>query len=155
MKRLILLAVLLWPVGAVADLAAGLEAAKRGDFATAMREWRPLAEQNNAKAQFNLGLMYAQGDGVPEDDAEAVRWYRLAAEQGHASAQNNLGLLYGKGVSGGDVQAYAWFNLSGAQGNKLASQNKGIIQKRMVPAQIAEAQQLSQILCAKMPNCAQ
>jgi TPR repeat protein len=129
MKRLILLAVLLWPVGAVADLAAGLEAAKRGDFATAMREWRPLAEQNNAKAQFNLGLMYAQGDGVPEDDAEAVRWYRLAAEQGYASAQLNLGLMYGKGegVPEDKAKAVKWYRLAAKQGKARAQYNLGVM----------------------------
>ena len=46
------------------------------------------AETGYAPDQYTLGLIYANGDGVPEDDAEAVRWYRLAAEQGHASAQN-------------------------------------------------------------------
>ncbi len=61
---------------------------KRGDYATAIREWRPLAEQGNAKAQFNLGVMYDRGLGVPQDYAEAVKWYRKAAEQGHAGAQS-------------------------------------------------------------------
>jgi TPR repeat protein len=43
--------------------------------------------QGFAVAQFNLGVMYSDGQGVPQNDAEAVRWYRLAAEQGHAGAQ--------------------------------------------------------------------
>ena len=47
-------------------------------------------------AQYNLGVMYDQGDGVTEDHAEALRWYRLAAEQGHAEAQFNLGVMYAK-----------------------------------------------------------
>ena len=55
------------------------------------RSDRLAAEQGNANAQFNLGLMYANGEGVPEDDAEAVRWYRLAAEQGNANAQSISG----------------------------------------------------------------
>lgn len=50
----------------------GLRAAQEGDFATALKEWTPLAEQGDAAAQFNLGLMYATGQGVPQDDAEAV-----------------------------------------------------------------------------------
>ena len=54
-------------------------------------------------AQNNLGLMYANGEGVPEDDAEAVHWYRKAAKQGYADAQYNLGLMYdyGEGVTRG------------------------------------------------------
>ena len=58
---------------------------------------RQAAEQGNAAAQFSLGLMYADGEGVPKDDAEAVRWYRLAAEQGNAAAQFSLGLMYADG----------------------------------------------------------
>ena len=64
-------------------------------------ELRVRAEQGDAPAQFMLGRMYANGDGVPQDAAEAVRWYRLAAEQGLAEAQFNLGVMYanGQGVS--------------------------------------------------------
>ena len=54
---------------------------------------RAPAEQGDAEAQFNLGVMYANGRGVPQDDSEAVRWYRLAADQGHAGAQFNLGAV--------------------------------------------------------------
>ena len=53
----------------------------------ALAGFQNYAEQGNAAAQGNLGRMYANGEGVPEDDAEAVRWYRLAAEQGYAAAQ--------------------------------------------------------------------
>jgi len=62
---------------------------------------RALAEEGGAEDQFNLGLMYAEGRGVPEDDAEAARWLRLAAEQGNALAQYNLGFIYdsGRGVA--------------------------------------------------------
>src|SRR5450759_670251 len=73
-----------------------------GDYATALRLLRPLAEQGNAHAQFNLGFMYDEGLG---NYAEAVKWYRLAADQGDAHAQSNLGLLYTKGQ--GVPQDYA------------------------------------------------
>ncbi len=62
------------------------------DYATALKEWRPLAEQGDAGAQNILGLMYATGEGVPQDNNEAVRWYRLAAEQGDDRAQYILGM---------------------------------------------------------------
>ena len=65
-----------------ADFQKGLAAAQRGDFVTALREWKPLAEQGNARAQVNLGLMYQKGDGVPQNYKTAVKWYRLAGEQG-------------------------------------------------------------------------
>ena len=69
-----------------------------------LNETRRLAEQGHAKAQYNLGLMYDNGEGVPENDSEAVKWYRLAAEQGIATAQYNLGIMYdnGEGVPEND-----------------------------------------------------
>ncbi|MFZ3183697.1 MAG: hypothetical protein WA173_06105 [Pseudomonas sp.] len=64
----------------------GLAAANRGDFKTALSEWMPLAEQGYAKAQFNLGLMYRNGQGVPQDHKEAYAWFAVAAANGHAQA---------------------------------------------------------------------
>ena len=63
-----------------ADFGKGLAAAERGDYVTALREWRPLAEQGHAKAQFNLGVMYKKGMGVAQDYSQAAKWYRRAAE---------------------------------------------------------------------------
>ena len=55
-----------------ADFDSGVTAYDRGDYAVALREFRPLAEEGDARAQYNLGLMYAEGNGVPEDDREAA-----------------------------------------------------------------------------------
>ena len=76
-----------------ADFKAGENAYHRGDYATALREWQPLAKQGHAVAQYNLGLLYANGQGVPKDDAQARQWYEKAAVQGHADAQVNLGIF--------------------------------------------------------------
>ena len=76
------------------DFQKGYAAYQSGDFVTALKEWRPLAEQGNADAQNNLGFMYENGNGVLQDFAEAAKWYRLAAEQGLAWGQYNLGLMY-------------------------------------------------------------
>ncbi|MFT5446561.1 MAG: hypothetical protein ACI9DC_001730 [Gammaproteobacteria bacterium] len=120
MKRLLLTLVLLWPATVLADFSEGLAAAQRGDFATAMREWRPLAEAGNAYAQTSLGNMYANGNGVPEDDAEAVKWYRLAAAQGNADAQTNLGVMYdkGQGVPEDDAEAVEVVSPGGCAGQR-------------------------------------
>ena len=74
-------------------------------------DWLPLAKQGIAEAQYNLGLMYSRGEGVPRDDKEAMRWYRLSAEQGFAESQTNLGLMYGKGqgVPRDDKEAMRWY----------------------------------------------
>ena len=116
-----------------------------------IKETHLQAEQGHANAQFNLGLMYSNGEGVPEDDAEAVKWYRKAAEQGYANAQFNLGLMYlnGEGVPEDNVFAYMWFNLAAAQGDEDAKKGKGMISENMTKEQIAEAQKLSREWLAK------
>ena len=69
------------------DFQKGLTAYESGDYATALREFEPLAEQGNAAAQGNLGLMYKHGLGVPKDDKTGMKWYKLAAEKGHSDAK--------------------------------------------------------------------
>ena len=92
-----------------------------------LTETRRLAEQGDADAQFNLGVMYANGEGVPQDEAEAVRWYRLSADQGNAFAQYDLGFRYaiGLGVPQDEAEAVRWYRLSADQGNADAQYNLG------------------------------
>jgi TPR repeat protein len=125
------------------DFQRGVKAYERYDYATALREWRPLAEQGNAKAQYNLGAMYENGDGVPQDYAEAVRWYRKAAEQSDARAQFNLGVMYleGRGVRQDHTEAMKWYRKAAEQGEADAQNNLGVIYDngRGVPQDYAEA----------------
>ena len=93
----LLVGLLLVPVQGWTDFEAGQDAYDRGAYDTALKEWRPLADQGDVKAQFNLGVMYQLGQGVPQDYAEAAKWYRLAADQGFAPAQFNLASMYIKG----------------------------------------------------------
>src|ERR1700675_4792624 len=80
-----------------ADFTTGLNAYNKGDYATAAKEWRPLADQGVAAARFNLGLLYLDGRGVPQNPAEAVKWFKRSAEQDYTEAQHNLGAMYGAG----------------------------------------------------------
>src|SRR5580658_5918100 len=82
---------------ALADFAAGQQAWKDGDYAAALEEFLPLAQQGNASAQTYLGLMYDLGQGVAPDYKEAIKWFRLAAAHEEVAAQFNLGLMYEKG----------------------------------------------------------
>jgi TPR repeat protein len=111
------------------SLKAADEADSRGDYATEVLILRPLAEGGNAVAQFNLGLMYDQGQGVQQNYAEAAKWYRLAAAQGNAGAQLNLGLMYdeGHGVHQDYSEAMKWYRLAAAQGNAGAQFNLGVM----------------------------
>ena len=104
--------VLLFGTSAFADFATGVTAYKSGDFETALKEWRPLANQGYADAQWALASMYQYGDGVRQNYATAFKWYKLSAEQGNAIAQNSLGELYrqGQGVSQDRIRELMWFN---------------------------------------------
>jgi uncharacterized protein len=84
-----------------ADVRDGVTAWEAGDYARAVREWRPLAVAGDADAQFNIAQAYKLGRGVPIDLAQAADWFRRAAAQGHLQAQDNLGLvLYDMGQKG-------------------------------------------------------
>ena len=107
-----------------ADLDAGVDAWERGDYATAYREWKPLAEQGDSDAQFNLGTWYYHAEN---DYPSAARWFREAAQQGHPLAQHDLGSLYvlGQGVPQSDAEAARWFQLAAEQGHPMAQYNLG------------------------------
>jgi len=115
-----------------ADFKAGEKAYHRGDYATALREWQPLAKQGQADAQYNLGLLYAKGQGVQKDDAQARQWYEKAAVQGHVDAQVNLGSLYDYGRGGPQdfKMAVRWYRRSADQGNDLAQRRLGLLYER-------------------------
>ncbi len=104
-------------------------AAQHGDYRTAFAGFKKLAEQGNSGAQHMLGLMYADGRGVPNDDQQAVVWFRKAAEQGNADAQFNLGVIYadGRGVPKDEQQAVVWFRKAAEQGNAGAQYNLGLM----------------------------
>ena len=105
----------------------GMAALGRGDYTTALRELRPLAKRGHADAQHKLGLMHAEGQGVPQDYAEAAKWYGKAAGQGHAAAQNKFGNLYnlGRGVPQDYVQAAQWYRRAAEQGYEPSQINLG------------------------------
>jgi formylglycine-generating enzyme required for sulfatase activity/peptidoglycan hydrolase-like protein with peptidoglycan-binding domain len=111
------------------DYQAGYDAYQRGDYATALRKLKPLAEQGDAKAQSNLGTMYYKGQGIRQDYAEAVNWYRKAADQEYAKAQHNLGVVYaeGQGVPQDYAKAVNWYRKAAEQGNAKAQYNLGVI----------------------------
>jgi TPR repeat protein len=118
----------------------------RGNYATALREYRLLAEQDVPAAQVSLAEMYRSGQGVQQDYKEAVKWYRKAAEQGDAGAQKNLGYLYGNGlgVPKDLIKSYMWYYIASVSGHKGALGKRDFTRKKMTPAQIAEAQKLAQ-----------
>src|SRR5258706_13761678 len=79
---------------AVAGLKEGYEALSRQDYATAIKEYRPLAERGDAEAQYRIGRMYEFGKGYPQDKAQGIAWIRKAPAQNHADAQQELVVVY-------------------------------------------------------------
>jgi hypothetical protein len=96
-----------------------------------------------------MGVMYASGDGVPQNFATAVEWYRLAASQGVADAQNNLGVMYvnGQGVRKDLVTAHMWFDLAAqratGESRDKFSQARAAVASQLSPAQLARAATLA------------
>lgn len=117
----------------------------KGDYKTALREYRLAAEQGDLASQFSLGVMYENGQGVPQFYGEAVKWYQLAADQGYFFAQYRLALMYanGRGVPQNYVQAHMWANLAASQGFEDARKERELLAEKMTPAQIDEAQRLA------------
>ena len=115
-----------------ADLQTGLQAYHRGDYAAAIAECRPLAEQGNAAAQLVIGVMYLEGDGLPKDDAKAAQWMGNAAAQWLADAQYNMALLCAKveGVPQDFKQAAGWDLKAATAGNADAQYNLALMYER-------------------------
>ena len=112
----VVLSLLLTGGAAAGPLEDGLAAHERGDYATALRLFRPLGEQGNASAQYNLGVMYALGQGVPRDNVQAYMWFDLAA---------------------------ARFSAPEEEYRDQAVIDRDFVASKMTPAQIAEAQRLA------------
>ena len=133
MRKFIILtaaALVLGSLAATAEpLQDGARAFQRADYQTALASWRPLAVQGNPVAQNNLGIMYLDGKGVPQNTSEAVRYLSLSAAAGSSLGQNNLGGLYrdGKGVPRDYGRAAQWFSASAAQGNSAGMYNLGLM----------------------------
>ncbi|WP_419905054.1 tetratricopeptide repeat protein [Kiloniella sp.] len=101
----------------------GTEAYDRGDYETALKVFKPLAEKGDADAQFNVGLLYLRGQGVTQDYNVAVKWFRLAADQGYTKAQYNMGIAHNRGAGAKkDEKASFHWNKLAAEGGHAGAQ---------------------------------
>jgi TPR repeat protein len=135
---------------AEAQFTLGLKYSFDADLALSVHWYRKAADQNHPLAQFNLGLMYASGLGVPMDDIQAVNWIRRAAEGGDAGAQFNLGNRYhGASLRGiqmdaceSRLEAYKWLQLSAAQGYRGAEQARDRLIFSMTREEVTEGNEV-------------
>ncbi|WP_011608305.1 tetratricopeptide repeat protein [Histophilus somni] len=129
-----------------------LQFIKQQNYSDAFPLFKQLAEQGDANAQHNLGLMYEYGDGITQNDQQAVYWYTKAAEQGYANAQNNLGLMYtdgGKGITQNYKQAVYWYTKAAEQGYANAQYNLGVMYAngQGVQRNVSKAKQYYRLAC--------
>ncbi len=121
----------------------GLAAAQRQDYAAAAGAFLDAAQRGSVPAEYNLGRMYSQGQGVPRDDAQAIDWYRKAADQGNPGAQFNLGVMYetGEGVPRDNAAAADWYIKAATQGYSSAEVRLAAMyaQGRGVPRDVGQA----------------
>ncbi len=144
MKKLISVLLLALLTGIVsvraADFQTGVNALVKGDFETGYKHIRPLAEQGHLKAQFFLGLMYKDGDGVSKDADEARYWLRKAAEVGHLDAQDRLGDLYSE--EGKKAKAVEWYRKAAEKGHKESTNSLGYMLRHGIGVQADPKQAL-------------
>lgn len=125
-------------------------------WADAVSEIRKLAEQGDPEAQFALGTLYRDGQGVEQDLAQTLTWWEKAAELGYVDAQFALGNIYsgGYGVTRDYVLSYMWFDITAAQTDTpwlapIAESNRDALLDRMAAAEVAKAKQMSADWLAK------
>ena len=128
MKKLIVSLGLALTLSFGATFNEGVEAFEKGDYKTALQIFEELSYKNNAKAKYNLGAMYQNGDGVRQDYKKAKEWFEKSAAKNYAPAQFNLGIIYGtgkRGVKQDYKKAKEWYEKAAAQGDTEAQYNLG------------------------------
>ncbi len=129
------------------DLEEGITALKNKDYDLARRKFEPLAADGHAEANYYLGGMCWEGQGLLKKDfKEAAKYYERAAEKGHAMAQYTMSRMYytPRGVLQNHVIAHMWANISIANGYALGNKLINLIEESMTNEQIAEAQKMAQ-----------
>ncbi len=149
MNHLLVSLALVVPLVAHAGFDDAVQAYGTGDYATALAEFKVLADQGKPEAQYFMGLFYHNGFGVPRDQTESAKWFLQAARQGDARSQYYVGIMAekGQGVEKDPVAAHRWLSLSAA--NPQTSHRDSLytreaidkLEKKMTPEQIAKAKE--------------
>lgn len=142
MKRLAFAILVLLVSPAFAEIETARDLMDAGEYSAAMDALLPAANSGNAEAEELIGVMFALGLGVPQDDQRAFEWYLRAAMKGHAGAQSGVGWYYevGRGIEAPDlVRAYMWYVLSTIGGDPDAAVSQEEVVKKMTTGQIAKA----------------
>ena len=129
------------------DVDDGDTAFHNGDYVGAIKLLMPLAQQGNAVAELDIGLMYYTGRGMAQDRREATKWFLLSAKQGQVGAQVDLGIAYatGDGVQRSPVQAYVWFGAAALQqsADNPAARYRDHVATELSPDQLQRAKNMA------------
>ncbi|MBB5515248.1 hypothetical protein FHS89_001258 [Rubricella aquisinus] len=138
------LALMLFATPALAEIEEARDLMEAGKFVEAREALLPAARSGNADAEELIGIMYAMGLGVPQDDVRAFEWYLRSAMKGHPGAQSGIGWYYeiGRGVAQDLTRAYMWYGLSMIGGDPDAAISIEEVTRKMTAEEIAHAQQL-------------
>jgi TPR repeat protein len=152
-------------VGASMARASGFDdavaAKQRGDFSGALSQFRQLASEGDAAAQFELSLLYLNGKGVTQNSKESMYWLKQAAVRGYSPAQSNLGVAFNRGryLSQDGVKAYIWSSMAADSGDSVAMTNRDVAARKLTPPQLELAKALA-LECKKrlsevrtLPQC--
>jgi TPR repeat protein len=112
-----------------------------------LAELRKFADQGDAEAQWQMGVRFHNGEGVPHDDAQAMQWFQRAAERGHVTAQGALGAYYfaARGVPKDLSKAYFWSVIAMAQGDEISKGRLELLASQMTRAQVYAARQQAEV----------
>jgi len=128
---------------------------KKGDYATAMKLIRPLAEQGNVSASYNLGTMYYNGEGTSRDYIQALKWYRVAAEHGDMEAARRVGFMNanGQGAAKNEAEAIKWYRMAADKGDPESQNNLGVLYSsgKGVPEDNVQAHKWFTIAASRFP----
>jgi len=138
-------AILLSGFSSAQDFDIGWAAYRAKDYASAIQHWVPLAEQGHSAAQYHVGLLYHNGDGLRQDYERAQFWLRTAAVQGNVAAQYFLGHMHemGEGAPQNFGQAHMWYNIASGNGDVLGGKYRDSIARQMTAEQVVEAQAMA------------
>jgi uncharacterized protein len=151
MKYLVAVLALGLSLCAQAGIEEGQQAYIAGEYDKAIAEFKPLAEQGDAKAQYFMGFLYHHGYGMKVNDVEAAKWFRMGANQGEWQSQYYLGVIYEKGVGIPKdlATAHMWLSLAATNPGTTfrdslhTKEAIGKLEHKMNPEQIAQAKDMA------------
>ena len=129
-------------------------AKQRGDFSGGLSQFRQLASEGDAAAQFELSLLYLNGKGVTQNSKESMYWLKQAAVRGYLPGQSNLGVAFNRGryLPQDGVKAYIWSSMAAGSGDSVSMTNRDVAARKLTPPQLELAKALALECKKRLPE---